>query len=321
MKYCSSCGHELGVGRYCTNCGQPVEPAGAWRTDTAERAAVPPEAPPSAPPSTPPAEPPTPHTPPPPARFPLFADEVEDEGAAYDDVPEDELVPYESWGPAQHRRRVLWPWLAGAAVLLVVIGIGLVLLTGSDDEPSTSSDPDSPASSPHHGKTRKPSTNPSAGSDTQPGDVAADSSVTVPATAPPGQDADGNRTTYVAANMLDGDPSTAWRMAGDGSGEEVVVTLPEEAHLTSVGLVNGYAKTTDGIDWYHGNRRIQSVQWVFDDGSTVDQDLGDTTDLQSTDVDVTTTKVTLRLVTVSAPGKGASSRDYTAISDLSLISG
>ena len=74
------------------------------------------------------------------------------------------------------------------------------------------------------------------------------------------------------------------------------------------------------VDWYHGNRRIDSVEWVFDDGSTVSQDLGDTTDVQSVDVDVTTTTITLRLVAVSEPGTGPASRDYTAISDLSLIS-
>ena len=36
---CAQCGHELGLGRYCTNCGLPVE---QWRTDTAERPPVPP---------------------------------------------------------------------------------------------------------------------------------------------------------------------------------------------------------------------------------------------------------------------------------------
>ena len=25
MGYCTSCGHELGVGRFCTNCGHPVD--------------------------------------------------------------------------------------------------------------------------------------------------------------------------------------------------------------------------------------------------------------------------------------------------------
>ena len=52
--------------------------------------------------------------------------------------------------------------------------------------------------------------------------------------------------------------------------------------LTSVGLVNGYAKTAqDGgtsFDWYAGNRRVLAVEWVFDDGTVVRQDLDETRD-------------------------------------------
>src|SRR4051794_39344442 len=84
MTDCANCGHRLAIGRYCTNCGHPVGvdapapvPSPAvddfdWRTDTAERVAVPPvldDAPPPA------------WTPPPAARFPLFADEVDGEVA------------------------------------------------------------------------------------------------------------------------------------------------------------------------------------------------------------------------------------------------
>ena len=87
MSSCTSCGHQLGVGRFCTNCGAPVDsshpgrhpgqharspgasaPSDDWRTDTAERrlsqAAADPRTPPAA------------VAPPPPPRYPLFADEV-----------------------------------------------------------------------------------------------------------------------------------------------------------------------------------------------------------------------------------------------------
>ena len=43
MSSCTACGHRLGVGRFCPNCGAPVEPTSppeapaSWRTDTAER--------------------------------------------------------------------------------------------------------------------------------------------------------------------------------------------------------------------------------------------------------------------------------------------
>src|SRR4051812_45596054 len=80
MSSCTSCGHQLGVGRFCTNCGAPVDSStpdgtpvstpvtdGDWRTDTAEQtqpAAADPRTPPSA------------VAPPPPPRYPLYADEV-----------------------------------------------------------------------------------------------------------------------------------------------------------------------------------------------------------------------------------------------------
>ena len=300
MGYCTSCGHPLDVGRYCTNCGHPVAPVDG--TGTAERPAVPAAAAPHAPPP-PPAQ--AGQVPPPPPRYPLFADEVG-------------LPPAPAGRPpsappgvtqASQRRRLWWPWLLLATVLVLVLVVVAVVLVrgGGKDDPTGSPRQASPATS------GAPAT----------GDLARRSTVEVPATAPPNQDTSGRRTTYVGANLLDGVPETCWRMPGDGTGEQVTVTLPRAAHLRSVGLINGYAKTaTEGgreLDWYHGNRRILAVEWVFDDGTTVPQQLDDTTGVQSVDVDVTTRTVVLRLVEVSPPGKGPASRDYTAISDLSLV--
>src|SRR4051812_22396444 len=78
---CTVCGHELGVGRFCTNCGAPVA-APDWRTDTAERKLGAPPAPLAPAPVAPvaPADPRTPPAavaPPPPPRYPLFADELD----------------------------------------------------------------------------------------------------------------------------------------------------------------------------------------------------------------------------------------------------
>ena len=125
--------------------------------------------------------------------------------------------------------------------------------------------------------------------------------------------------------MLDGVPTTCWRMPGDGSGSTISVTLAEPTTLSEVGIINGYAKTSDDaggrvFNWYRGNRRVLAVEWSFDDGTVVSQSLEEVRRLQTVDVDdVTTSTVTLRLVTVSAPGTGRSARDYTAISDLSLV--
>jgi hypothetical protein len=328
MSTCVNCGHELGAGRFCTNCGRPAAaPPAAWRTDTAERQpATPPPTPPPPPPPPRPAEPPL--TPPvgsvpPKPRFPLFADEVDGAPGPVDSSPVPPPPPLAPTAPSHHRRRRPWgPWVAVAAVLVLVAGLGIWLLT--DDDGSTATDP-GPDRSPSRSASHSPST--SRPSDPVPaGDVTADSTAEVPATAPPNQDVQGNRVDFVAANMLDGVPETCWRMAGDGTGEEITITLPGETVVSSVGLVDGYAKTARDaqgreLDWYHGNRRVLSVEWVFDDGTTLSQDLEDSTAVQSIDVDdVRTSTITLRLVSVSAPGTGRAARDNTAISDLSIIS-
>ena len=329
MADCAKCDHELGIGRYCTNCGHPVDnpvdnpvdspadspayspAAGAapddWRTGTAERplAAPPPEQPSTVPSAPPPAPPPA-WTPPPAARYPLFADEVE--------------APAEPVAPRTHRRSRPWGvWAAVAVALVVVAFLGIRLLDGGDDDNPAAEEP-----SPSAPATDEPDAQETPSDDEPseaPSGLTSQAEVTVPKTAGPGQDAEGNPVDYEGDNMLDGVPETCWRMAGDGTGSEIVITLPEETQLRSVGLINGYAKQGGGQDWYHGNRRIRQVEWEFDNGSTVPQSLDDTTSVQSVDVDVATTTITLRLVQVSKPGTGPDRRNFTAISDLLLVAG
>ena len=216
-------------------------------------------------------------------------------------------------------------WLAVAVVLTLVAAAGLWLLTRSDDTDPASA-PNTPASSEKPDKASdKPSDQSSSAPPSEPGELAPRSDIEVPATAQPNQDVSGNEVRYDGANMLDGVPETCWRMPGDGTGEEIVVTLPSETRLASVGIINGYAKSAQDaqgreLDWYHGNRRVLTVEWVFDDGSTLIQELDDTAEMQSVDVDATTTTITVRLLEVSAPGEGPASRDFTAISDLSFVS-
>ena len=86
--------------------------------------------------------------------------------------------------------------------------------------------------------------------------------------------------------------------------------LPEEAEISEVGLVNGYAKQdTSGsrsVDWYALNRKILKVEWVFDDGTTISQDLRTEPVLQTIVVDkVRTSTISLRILEVSPPGAGA----------------
>lgn len=300
MSVCTQCGHELGVGRFCVNCGHPVGAPPTeddWRTGTAERpvAAVP-------------------HGP----RYPLYADEAATSTGSHRRV-----------GPA---RGASWlPWVLAAAVLVLVAGLGTALLLSGDDDPApgnterTASDTRSPSESTEPTAEESPGPDDGESADAGgPEDVSRTATVTVPATAPPNQDVDGNLVRYEGRNMLDGVPETAWRMPGDGSGETLILALAEPVTLTSVGLVNGYAKTaTDGgatFDWYAGNRRVLAVEWVFDDGTVVRQDLARTRELQTVDLEpVTTQRVELRLVSVSSPGTGPSARNFTAISEVSLV--
>lgn len=359
MDTCVSCGHELVSGRFCTNCGRlreaahpddtaetpedpqatqqlppvtkpvttSVDEADDWRTDTAERPAArhaaPLSAPPRRAPSTPPPAPMVAGDGP---RFPLFADQVAADDAAapaaaghhatahgtmphapVPPLPVHDVPVHDDRGPRR------WaPWAAGAAVLLLVLVLGSWLVLGGDDTEPPAGAGDQQGG---HG---------SAGSSGGAVDVVREATPQVPATAPPNQDLQGNMVRYEARNMLDGVPTTCWRMAGDGTGEVLTFDLARPTTLTTVGLVNGYAKTaTDArgnqLDWYHGNRRVLAVEWTFDDGTSVTQDLRDTRSMQTMEIDpVTTQSVQLRLVSVSAPGPGRAARNYTPISDVTL---
>ena len=128
---------------------------------------------------------------------------------------------------------------------------------------------------------------------------------------------------YLATNMVDGVPETTWRTPGDATGETITFTFDEPVALEEVGLINGYAKVGQDsrgvLDWYHGNRRVLQVEWTLGDGTVLAQSLDDTTVTQTLSVDgIETRTVTLRLVEVSPPGTGRASRDFTAISDVTL---
>lgn len=340
--HCTSCGHELGVGRFCTHCGQAVDrpaprPAAAPYDDSRDpadtterraarrRAALEPM-----PPRTPPAAADRPRAP----RYPLFADEVTeptattatyhlpavDQGGLLDRLTAtpaapgphgdaDRFDPVEDQPDGRSRRPL--------RVLLLVLLLGTVLVAAvlgwrAVRDPGGASD----------GATTAAGTGAGAGS--EPVDLVAGASASVPGTAPPATGVGGGRATFVAENLLDGDPATAWRVAGSAAGAEIVLRLPAPARVSQVGLVNGdVTRATDAegrsFDSYLGNRRIDAVTWVLGPGVQVDQTLGRSRRLQLIDVDpVTTATITLRLRTVGEPGDGPAGRDFTAISDLAV---
>ena len=299
MKFCMQCGHELGASRTCPSCGTtvPVEPL------------------------------PAPQLPADGVRYPLFADEVD--SVTVNTSGRVLMAPVESVGAAapspsstetQTHTQVRLPavavvpprrvpgtlWLAlAAAVLVALLGGAWLLLHGGSSDSG-----------------RKGVSTPTAGATGGDDDVASTATPSAPLTRAPGVDTAGNKTTYDASNMLDGDSTTAWEMPGDGTGKELTFRLAKRTKLSQVGLINGYAKTSGQgahkVDWYAGNRRILRVEWLFDDGTSVTQDLRQTTDVQTTAVHVTTKTVRLRLVEVTAPGTGPSARDMTPVSEIAL---
>ena len=335
MSSCTSCGHQLGVGRFCTNCGAPVDsstpdgtpvstpvtppvtPAPAqddWRTDTAER-----RPPRPADPRTPPAA----VAPPPPPRYPLFADEVEGTRRTARSPRRPRSRPRSRW-PLPWTCRPRWPirmsrstsrttttttydderrspvlWILAAALVLVLVTAGWWFLVRDDGSDPTADDGASGQSS------QEPGTSTEEGVE-----VAGRASAKAPKTATPNEDVNGDQVSYDASNMLDGVPDTAWRAPGDGTGMKLTFTLREPTELHQVGLINGYAKTsTDSkgrtFDWYLGNRRIQAVVWVFDDGTKVRQQLAETRELQMVDVpDVVTSEGGAQARGGLCPGRG-----------------
>jgi hypothetical protein len=323
---CAHCGAPLTGGRFCTNCGARIgtvpASSSAWSssTDTAERTydvGEHPTATPGPPPSISSAtmqRPVPPILPPPPSE------------------------PAEPLGPAHSSYHRPGPgaglWIGVGVLMLVVLLLGGFLLLHGSSGGSTASDatpplvpktqpttapPSSPAA-----ETSSPatSTSPTIGGPAT--NVAGLAVASAPTHAPGGVDFAGRPVSYVAANMVDGVTDTCWRTAGDATRTVLTFRLARTTRLTRVGLINGYAKIAyDGgrrFDWYLGNRRVLAVDWLFDDGSTVSQQLGTSRTMQQTAIKpVTTDEVRLRITAVSPPGKGRAARDDTAISEVLLI--
>jgi hypothetical protein len=245
--------------------------------------------------------------------------------------PHEDLLPYEEVDDVEGDLPVhglAWlGWVLGAALL---VGLAFLLLqvfdTDGDEvatEPADGATGTSQVPDPDAGQSDG-STEPTDDGEAPAGvgkarDLARGATFEVPATAPPTTDFDGNLVAYEASQMGDGNPATAWRTAGDATGETITVTLTEPGVVTRVGLVNGYAKQVAGVDWYPNNRRIVAVTWGFDDGSSIEQTLAEQPAVQRLKVPpVETATVTVTITGVTPPGAGSLGRDYTAISEVSV---
>lgn len=239
--------------------------------------------------------------------------------------PRDDLLPYEEVDDLSADDPVRgWAWAGWVAfaVALVALVVVLIRVVGTDGD-GTAADTDTETDAPSAGT--RVEEDPSAPSEVPRGvgkrlDLADSATFGVPATAPATTDLDGTLVAYEAAQMADGNPATTWRTAGDATGQQVIVTLAEPGVVNRVGLVNGYAKQVAGVDWYPNNRRILSVTWAFDDGTEVEQTFAERPAMQLLKVPpVETSTVTVTITSVTPPGSGTLGRDYTAISEVSVI--
>ncbi len=242
--------------------------------------------------------------------------------------PSEDLLPYEEVDELHVDDAVpgrAWIfWVLGAVLL---VGLVLVLLEafGADEDDAAADDPSSSATSAPDDSDSGDvaSTEPEAETPKGVGklvNLARRASFEVPGTAPPTTDFDGTLVAYEASQMQDGNPSTTWRTAGDATGQAITITLPEPGVVSRVGLINGYSKQVSGVDWYPNNRRILSVTWGFDDGTTVEQTLSEQPGMQRLKVPpVETSTLSITITSVTPPGSGNLGRDYTAISEVAVI--
>lgn len=148
--------------------------------------------------------------------------------------------------------------------------------------------------------------------------------VTAPKDSGPSTDAGGTQTLFWPPNLTDGQSETAWRMKGDGSGQQISLTWTRKVTILTVGLINGYAKVDPftGDDRYPEERRVTQVTWLLDGRPVATQQLPDT-DRQLQTVDLpqpaTGSKLVLRIDSTAKPGKA--DHDYTAISEIAVIGG
>lgn len=331
-----ACGAELGVGRFCLNCGHPVgtpapevveHPPIAPPVQAADPTPVAPTSPPdltddAAAPEPAPAPGPEPGTDPEPDPEP----EPETE-ARHEWDPREDLLPYESVDDVDetpiHGRAWVF-WVVGALLLVGLVVVLLRVFDADDDVSATDPAGQSTSEQTAPAAAESPADAEGVATDAPTGvgralQLAEGATFAVESTAPPTTDLDGNLVAYEASQMGDGDPTTAWRTEGAAEGQEIRVTLPQAAVVSRVGMVNGYAKQVAGVDWYPNNRRILSVTWTFDDGTSVEQTFAELPGMQRLDVTpVQTGTVVITIDAVTPPGAGDLGRDYTAVSEISI---
>jgi hypothetical protein len=119
---------------------------------------------------------------------------------------------------------------------------------------------------------------------------------------------------YKPSNLIDGDVNTAWveGVKGAGKGEYIMLQNEGEALISSISLINGYAKS---YDLYIKNNRVKEIELEFSNGKVVNAQLEDgVIDFQTIDLDESIRTSYVKLLIVDTyPG---SKFDDTCISEI-----
>ncbi|MGY1689782.1 NADase-type glycan-binding domain-containing protein [Geodermatophilus sp. SYSU D01105] len=318
---CAGCAHALEPGdRFCEACGTPVVVAGPPLGPAVPEPPLPPVAAPAAAPQ--PLVPPAAAPPAAPAVVPAHTQltlELPPGPSLATELPA-HLSPRRLPGDRGPRTGGV-PWTLVAPVLVLLVGAAVVVgIVWPRSDPSAAAAP-APSAPTVPGEVPEAAPySPTAqdSSATEPtGNWTRYATATAPATSPDNVDSAGRPTSYRAGNMLDGKPATTWRMDGDGSGRLITFRFDRAVPVSTVGLVNGYAKVdpATGENRYAQGRRITRVTWFIGDQAVVQQLRDGVRDVQTVDFPaVTTDVVRLQIERTTAPG--AAGFDRTAISDV-----
>lgn len=137
-------------------------------------------------------------------------------------------------------------------------------------------------------------------------------------------DSKGNPISFKPENTTDNDPATAWRCDGDAHGVTIDYALGVVANVATVGMIPGYDKIDEfnNNDRFVENRRVTTAVWHCIDSAGVEvasvaQTFADSREMQSTPATGFAACQVVRLEITGSTSPG--SRDYTAISDISIV--
>ena len=226
-------------------------------------------------------------------------------------LPQPPLVGVTSGQPPRRRR---------GPVLGAAVGVAVALVAAIGWQVQARSTGPSPIGSGTRATAAGPSAAP-ADDDQQSMPTCDVSGVTIAAsrTATDGIDSAQRRIGYAAENLVDGDPSTAWRAPGTGVGETIYLDFPQPCRLSGVRLLNGYQKTDpiDNTDRWKQNRRVSKIEIRTGAGAIVaDLDVS-TKRWQLVGVGASGVSQMSLQILGSAPAKPA--RDYIAISEIQTV--